>query len=109
MFDHPADDLPGFFEGSRHGSLFSARVKSRGDALLYRIAIKNQQSTARDEQESDEERNDCNSHKASLNVHVDDFANDQAANHNHAACCIQKLDAEVALPENAHQIGVNNI
>src|SRR5579871_5404262 len=41
--------------------------------------------------------------------HVDDLANNQAADDDHRRGCLEKLDSELALPQQAHHLGIKKI
>src|SRR6185312_15465180 len=46
---------------------------------------------------------------SSLNLHIDDLANDKAADDGHAARDIEQFDADFGPPEQAHVLGVDEI
>jgi hypothetical protein len=80
-----------------------------GDPLKHFFAIEQEQSTAHDQQKNDTKCKNLNSHQSPSNVHVDDVANNQTANHDHATSRPEKLDTCWILPQDAHHFGVEKI
>ena len=85
------------------------RIDHFGDALQHGFAIEQEQPAAGDQQKCDSKCKDRDSHSSSSNIHVDDFANDQTANDDHCGSGIQQLDPDVALPQKAHHVGVDEV
>src|ERR1019366_3883509 len=52
---------------------------------------------------------ECKSHGVPLYVHVDDFADDETADNDHANGGVHKLEPDLALPEDAHHVGIHGV